>query len=316
MSFKEYKTHVEMGDTVILYLNIKNIHAITVSEEVKNKKGNMVPNIFQTVYGALKVKDLVGMKYGSQVQMTRGWAFALHPTPELWTLTLPHRTQILYTPDISMVLTQLELRPGSVVCEAGTGSGSLSHAILRTIAPTGHLHTFDFHEQRSRLAAEEFSAHGVGDYVTARHRDVCGEGFDLDSVADAVFLDLPRPYDAVPFAKQALKKSGGRICSFSPCIEQVQKTCDSLRKHGFTELQTLECLQREFQVRKSVMSVFDLSQQPPTDGSADGDERPSKKAAMEERPREVLTGIPLTTMPGHTGFLTFATLPPVMTSAT
>ena len=60
MSFKEYKTHVEMGDTVILYLNIKNIHAITVSEEVKNKKGNMVPNIFQTVYGALKVKDLVG----------------------------------------------------------------------------------------------------------------------------------------------------------------------------------------------------------------------------------------------------------------
>ena len=62
---------------------------------------------------------VAGLKYGSQVQMTRGWAFALHPTPELWTLTLPHRTQILYTPDISMVLTQLELRPGSVVCEAG-----------------------------------------------------------------------------------------------------------------------------------------------------------------------------------------------------
>ena len=60
MSFKEYKTHVEIGDTIILYINIKTIHAIRVSEEVKNKKGNMVPNIFQTVYGAVKVKDLVG----------------------------------------------------------------------------------------------------------------------------------------------------------------------------------------------------------------------------------------------------------------
>ena len=52
----------------------------------------------------------------------------------------------------------------------GTGSGSLSHAILRTIAPSGHLHTFDFHEQRSQLARDEFTAHGLGDYVTARHR--------------------------------------------------------------------------------------------------------------------------------------------------
>jgi tRNA (adenine57-N1/adenine58-N1)-methyltransferase len=28
------------------------------------------------------------------------YAFVLHPTPELWTLCLPHRTQIIYTPDI------------------------------------------------------------------------------------------------------------------------------------------------------------------------------------------------------------------------
>ena len=33
----------------------------------------------------------------------------------------------------------------------GTGSGSLSHAIVRTIAPAGHLYTYDFHEQRTEL---------------------------------------------------------------------------------------------------------------------------------------------------------------------
>lgn len=48
--------------------------------------------------------------------------YILHPTPELWTLNLPHRTQILYSTDISLITMMLELKPGSVVCESGKGS--------------------------------------------------------------------------------------------------------------------------------------------------------------------------------------------------
>ena len=47
-----------------------------------------------------------------------------------------------------------------------------------------------------------------GDYVTCSHRDVCKTGFDLVHVADAVFLDLPAPWEALPFAKKALKTEG------------------------------------------------------------------------------------------------------------
>ena len=39
-----------------------------------------------------------------------------------------------------------------MVVECGTGSGSMSHAIVRTIAPSGHLYTFEFHEQRATTA--------------------------------------------------------------------------------------------------------------------------------------------------------------------
>lgn len=84
---------------------------------------------------------------------------------------------------------------------------------MRTIAPTGHLHTFDFHEERSQKANEEFGDHGLGQLVTAKHRDVCADGFELEHQADAVFLDLPCPWEALPHAKKAIKKQGENIVS-------------------------------------------------------------------------------------------------------
>jgi tRNA A58 N-methylase Trm61 len=54
------------------------------------------------------------------------------------------------------------------VIESGTGSGSLSHSFIRTVAPHGHLHTFDFHKERVEIAREEFKSHGVEHLVTGR----------------------------------------------------------------------------------------------------------------------------------------------------
>ena len=69
------------------------------------------------------------------------------------------------------------------------------------------------------MANEEFRIHRIEKFVTAQQRDVCGEGFgsELENKTDAVFLDLPHPWDAIPHAKKVLKRStGGRLCSFSP----------------------------------------------------------------------------------------------------
>ena len=74
------------------------------------------------------------------------------------------RTQILYSKDIAMVGLQLELWPGSVVVESGTGSGLLSHALARTLTPRGHLHTSDFRAERIQKARVMFAEHGLGAY--------------------------------------------------------------------------------------------------------------------------------------------------------
>lgn len=43
-----------------------------------------------------------------------------------------------------------------VICESGTGSGSLSHVIATAIAPTGHLYTHDIEEARTKKIEQEF----------------------------------------------------------------------------------------------------------------------------------------------------------------
>ena len=210
MSFVTQRSLIEEGDTVILYLKINSIYALEVVPQIKTKKNDIVENVFQTCYGALKVKNLIGVPFGSKVELTKGYGYVLQPTPETWTQTLPHRTQILYSPDCSMIVFQLEIKPGSVVIESGTGSGSLSHYFLMALKPYGHLHTFDFHEDRANKAREEFAAHGLGDFVTVRHRDVCENGFtdELNEMVDAVFLDLPAPHLAIPHAVKTFKKTG------------------------------------------------------------------------------------------------------------
>jgi len=250
MSFDKRNDTIEEGDTVVLYFGRQNINPL----EIDSTK------TFQSKFGAFHHKDIIGKQYGCKMHSKKGWGYLLRPTPELWTVSLPHRTQILYTMDISMITMELELRPGSIVVESGTGSGSLSHSIIRTIKPTGHLYTFDFHQSRVNQAREEFDRHyGAGKYVTCACADACIDGYNIEDKADAVFLDLPTPWDAIPHAKAALKKSGGRICSFSPCIEQVQRTSEALRKAKFCEVKTMEVLVRALVVQTTPIPemVFD-----------------------------------------------------------
>ncbi|KAF9201098.1 tRNA (adenine-N(1)-)-methyltransferase catalytic subunit trm61, partial [Haplosporangium sp. Z 27] len=217
-------------------------------------------NEFNCKFGKYKHSDMIGLEYGTKLGSNtgRGFVYLLYPTPELWTLVLPHRTQILYIADISFVMDFLNLRPGMSMIESGTGSGSFSHSIARTIAPSGHLYTFEYHQERVIAATKEFEEHGLSDYVTLQCRDVCKEGFGLENKVDAVFLDLPAPWEAVASAKKAFKQNKiGKICTFSPCIEQISKTVTALSEQGFVDIQMYECLIRFNELRVLPMLTID-----------------------------------------------------------
>lgn len=111
MSFLGYEERVRPNDKVIIFLGHDSMMPLKM----------VSGSTSQTKYGALRHSEIIGKRYGSKLSTVggKGWVYVLHPTPELWTVNLPHRTQVLYFPDISLLTIELELKPGSIVVEAG-----------------------------------------------------------------------------------------------------------------------------------------------------------------------------------------------------
>ncbi|KAJ0979765.1 hypothetical protein J5N97_015239 [Dioscorea zingiberensis] len=296
---------IEDGDLVIVYERHDNMKAVKV------KKGSELQNRF----GVFKHSDWIGKPLGSKVLSNKGgFVYILAPTPELWTCVLSHRTQILYIADISFVISYLEIIPGCLVLESGTGSGSLTTSLARAVAPSGHVHTFDFHEQRAGLARDDFERNGLGSLVTVAVRDIQGEGFpdEFQGTVDSVFLDLPQPWLAIPSAGRMLKQDGV-LCSFSPCIEQVQRSCEVLRS-DFTDIRTFEVLLRTYEIQEGwIQSATEGNESYritthtrrkrqciSSEGNGENTEKASVTSTVMVRPSQEARG--------HTGYLTFARL--------
>lgn len=114
-----------------------------------------------------------------------------------------------------------------------------AHVLERLSAPPdvevgpkdGRVWSFEFHAGRAAKAWDEFEQHGLFPTLSLRHRNVVKLGFGLEDAADAIFLDLPAPWQALHHAAQAMRRDVAcRICCFSPCVEQVLKTVAALRR--------------------------------------------------------------------------------------
>ena len=305
------KPNVDEGDFVVLY---GNHDAIFIIQSVTSG------DTLHTKFGSFAHDDLIGVEYGGRVEARtkqhsfRGFLTVCRPTPELLTSSLAHKTQIIYTADIALLMSGLGVAPGKTIIEAGTGSGSLSCAFAYALkndeaiesaqngpspsAPpsSGRLYTFEFNEDRKPNTDRLFESLGLLNRVIfTAQRDVISDGLpaELDGSADGVFLDLPSPWLVVRAARKVLKE-GGMICLFSPCIEQVIKNCAALESHGFADLKTYECLLKEWgckeekRVVKPIGHFRDLVEE----------------GAINKLSRSSLSyQLP---MRGHTSYLTFA----------
>jgi tRNA (adenine57-N1/adenine58-N1)-methyltransferase catalytic subunit len=98
---------------------------------------------------------------------------------------------------------------------------------------------------------EEFSKYGLTHLIKSHFQDVYVDGFHVKDApkvyADAAFLDLPEPWKALNHVQKHLKPLA-RLCTFSPCIEQIQKTAEWLHSKNF--------LGTEYKKHHTTVTVF------------------------------------------------------------
>jgi tRNA (adenine57-N1/adenine58-N1)-methyltransferase len=249
---------IEDGSLVFIFLDGKRnwIRKVKTGESFHSNKG------------IIQFDDIIGRPYGLKVQSHQGNTFQIHkPSQTDIQISLGRNTQIIYPKDAGTILIEAGIRAGSIVVESGTGSGALTFILSNAVGVSGHVYTYELREDMYKGAKRNLGKHADMGRITMYNQDIL-EGIQEVNV-DAVVLDLATPWLVVDDAHRVLKPSHF-LCSYSPTIEQVMKTCKALGESGkWGMIKTLEVLQREVMVR-------------------------------ENKTR------PTTWMVGHTGYMTFA----------
>lgn len=317
--FLDPGSHASPDSLAIVHLSRENLVPVYLKDGAGRVDGYAEGAVINTRYGSFPHSTLLHRPWGSQIRASvvdtgsrgrkrktdindsaeeneeeasgaakgavtaaSGFAHILPPSPELWTSSLPHRTQVVYTPDYSYILHRIRARPGMKMIEAGAGSGSFTHAAARAVYSgypicsddsKGMVFSFEFNKERHEKMVAEIEGHGLNSIVRVTHQDVYNDGFLIDGQspeAECVFLDLPAPWRALPHLSRSQPGLPGisngtttgtatpsdgsgsawisplrrdrsvYLCTFSPCIEQVTRTVETMRRLGWVEIEMVE----------------------------------------------------------------------------
>jgi len=203
-------------------------------------------NSIQTHRGVIQHDNLIGKEWGSMVKSHSGNPFfLLQPSLSNILESTKRSTQIMYPKDIGFILITMGIVPGVRVIEAGSGSGAFTSALASMVREKGRVYSYEILEEKSKLAEENTRKLGLDSYVEFKVRDI-QLGFDEKNV-DAIFLDLPNPFDFLHQVHNSLKP-GGYFGTILPSTNQVIKTIVELKRNSFGFIDVCETMLRYYQV--------------------------------------------------------------------
>jgi tRNA (adenine57-N1/adenine58-N1)-methyltransferase len=227
-------------------INKRGVEILRIIMDEKGKKYIARNEEFHTNFGFIKKEDMEEGKPGDILKTHMGHEFkVLKANINDYIDLMERKCSIILPKDIGIIIANTGIGCGDRVVDAGTGAGATALHFGNVVGEEGAVYSYEIREDFTEIAKRNVENFGLQN-VEVKNKDIV-EGIDEDDL-DLVFLDLPKPYDVVEHAKESLKK-GGYIATYTPYIEQVQILHRVLKKLDFSNMNTLECIVREIEVK-------------------------------------------------------------------
>jgi tRNA (adenine57-N1/adenine58-N1)-methyltransferase len=178
---------------------------------------------------------------------------------------MERRCSIILPKDMGIMAAHTGIGCGGRILDAGTGAGASAIFLANLVGPEGRVYSYEIREDFAEIAKRNIAGFGFKN-VEVKCQDLALNLEEQD--LDLVFLDLPKPWLVAENVFSALK-TGGFLATYTPFVDQIMTLHHVLKKVGFSNIETVECLLRGMEVK-----------------------------SKGTRPK--------TRMTGHTGYLTFA----------
>ena len=206
---------------------------------------------FHSHRGGLEHDEIIGSPEGTFFRTSgNSKLLAFRPTMSDFVLKMKRGAQVVYPKDIALILLYADVFPGASVLEAGTGSGSLTIALSRTVGDAGRVVSYDSREDHQTTARANVEAWAEVSGAKPTNLELrLGDIFEgvPEKDFDRLILDLPEPWKAIGTTTDSLVP-GGIMCCYLPTVPQVSTTVEAMRRSGFALIETFEGLIRTWNI--------------------------------------------------------------------
>ncbi|MBN2457924.1 methyltransferase domain-containing protein [Candidatus Woesearchaeota archaeon] len=196
-----------------------------------------------TKYGCIKKEAIESTSPGDAVMTGTGKEMMVSAAgfPDHFR-KLRRNAQIIIAKDMGAIVAETGLNSKSVVLDSGSGSGGstcfLAHIVKK-------VYSYEIRPDFIETVKKNIAFLGLKN-VVLKNRDIY-DGISEKNL-DAVILDLPEPWRAVPHAVAALKH-GGYLVSYSPNITQAKRMVEAvLDTDELLYKRTIEIIEREWEI--------------------------------------------------------------------
>lgn len=194
-----------------------------------------------TDLGVIKLDELRTKTFGDTISSHLGVEFIIQKPRAPDFFAHAKRSGAPMMPkDIGVIISNTGLCSSDCVLDAGTGSGILA-IYLGMIAK--RVVSYEVREEFFEIARENIALTGLTN-IELRHGDIVEEIKKLDEKFDVVTLDTIATAQVVPHVTNVLYP-GGFLAAYSPFFEQAKEIREAIGKTNFTEVRTLENIERE-----------------------------------------------------------------------